>query len=591
MELESKAQAYLYAQNGTLDFKGRPALKKKTGRWPGAIPMLGEGALSRFLPVLKAFPSCAAVIQVSATIIFFGIVSNLVTYLTTVMHQGVARSARDLTNWQGTLFVSSVLGAFLSDTYWGRYKTLLYSFLLYCVGLSCLTISASVTSLRPPSCPARNYTCRPASTAQNALFFFSLYAIAFAGGSSTASFMSFGADQFDESDDVERPQKYSFFNFLLCAVHVGGLISVTVLVYIEDNVGFSWGFGILVIVLSIAMAVFLIQTPRYRYRRPDGSPLTKIAQVLVSAFRKRRNRVGALELYEEKSIAKGKRHIPHTDEFLFLDKAALKLDGDMDMEVESTTKTSPWKLSTVTRVEEVKLVIRMLPVWFATLWFTTAPTQSATFFLRQGMAMDNRLGSTSFKIPPASMLLFSNITVVLFLPFYDRILVPAMRKISKNERGITLLQRTGLGIFVTVIALVTAALVEIKRKDENSSSRKLGIFWLLPQYALLGMAEGLANTSMLEFFHEQSPDTFHSLGISLGLANLGVGSFMSSVLITCVGRAAPSWLQNDVNAGHLDRYYWLMAGLSVANLAIYVPLARWYSYKSPDPYAETTQEP
>ncbi|XP_002962955.2 protein NRT1/ PTR FAMILY 8.3 isoform X1 [Selaginella moellendorffii] len=565
-EMESNAQTHLYAQNGTLDFKGQPALKKKTGKWAGAIPMI--------------------FIQVAATVIFFGIISNLLTYLTGVMHRDVSQSASDANNLQGTYFLSSVLGAFLSDTYWGRYRTLLYSFVLYGVGLTCLTISASLKNLRPPSCPAQSPTCQQASPGQNAFLFLSLYAIAFAGGSATTSFVSFGADQFDESDNVERLQKFSFFNFIVWGIHIGGLVSVTMLVYIEDHVGFSWGFGLLGIILAVSIALFLIQTPRYRYRRPEGSPLTKMVQVIVAAFRKRNVVAPSLELHEEQSIAKGKRHIPHTNQFRFLDKATLKLDTDMEME-SSTTKTSPWKLSTVTRVEEVKLVIRMLPIWLATLWFSIAPSQSGTFFLRQGMAMDNRLGSTTFKIPPASMLLFSNLTVVLFLPLYDRIIVPTIRKFSGNERGITLLQRSGLGIFIAAIGLGIAALMEIKRKAWMNPTTSVTIFWLVPQYVVLGIAEGLTNSSLLEFFHEQSPDTFHSLGTSLALANLGVGSFLSSVLVTCVNRGAPSWLQNDVNAGHLERYYWLIAGLSLVNLGIYVPVARWYSYKSPDPYAET----
>ncbi|EFJ36012.1 hypothetical protein SELMODRAFT_404413 [Selaginella moellendorffii] len=399
--MESNAQTHLYAQNGTLDFLGQPALKKETGNWTGAIPMICQVSPT----VCKAF--------------------SVLTLLVCCSHP--------------------ILGAFLSDTYWGRYRTLLYSFVLYGV------VEA------------------------------------------TTSFVSFGADQFD--------------NFIVWGIHIGGLVSVTMIVYIEDHVGFSWGFGLLGLILAVSIALFLIQTTRYRYRRPEGSPLTKMVQVTVAAFSKRNVVAPSLK---NSRLPKGK------DTF--------------------HTLTSS---------------VRHLP-----------PPR-------------NGYGQPAWKHHPAS-----NLTVVLFLPLYDRIIVPTIRKFSGNERGITLLQRSGLGIFIAAIGLGIAALMEIKRKAWMNPTTTVTIFWLVPHYVVLGIAEGLTNSSQLEFFHEQSPDTFHSLGTSLALANLGVGSFLS---IPCVNRAAPSWLRNGVNSGHLERYYWLILGLSLVNLAIFVPVARWYSYKSPDP--------
>jgi len=58
-----------------------------------------------------------------ATLAFFGVGVNLVLFLTRVMGQDNAEAANNVSKWTGTVYIFSLLGAFLSDSYWGRYKT------------------------------------------------------------------------------------------------------------------------------------------------------------------------------------------------------------------------------------------------------------------------------------------------------------------------------------------------------------------------------------------------------------------------------------------------------------------------------------
>jgi peptide/histidine transporter 3/4 len=124
-----------------------------------------------------------------------------------------------------------------------------------------------------------------------------------------------GGDQFNEDDDDERPMKRSFFNYWWLSIAGGGLVSLTMLVYVEDHVGFGWGYGIPTVGLGIAILIFFSGTPRYRHKRPSGSPLTQVAQVLVAAVRNYNVVVpsgGASEqLYEV--YEKGKRNLAHTN--------------------------------------------------------------------------------------------------------------------------------------------------------------------------------------------------------------------------------------------------------------------------------------
>lgn len=162
-----------------------------------------------------------------------------------------------------------------------------------------------------------------------------------------------------------------------------------------------------------------------------------------------------------------------------------------------TTSVNPWRLCSMTQVEEVKLLLRVLPVWFATLMFLIVVAQLSTLFLRQGISMDLSMGP-HFKIPPASLELFGTFPVLAAIPLYDKCLVPLVRGFTGNERGFTMLQRMGVGLFLSIFVMVAAALVETKRLkavDDNGLQDLPGVtvpitvFWLAPQYSLLGLAQ------------------------------------------------------------------------------------------------------
>lgn len=67
------------------------------------------------------------------------------------------------------------------------------------------------------------------------------------------------------------------------------------------------------------------------------------------------------------------------------------------------------------------------------------------------------------KIPAASLQSIIPITIVSLIPIYDRVFVPVMRHFTGNVRGISMLQRNGIGIFLSLLSMVWAAVTEIQR--------------------------------------------------------------------------------------------------------------------------------
>ncbi|KAJ7541993.1 hypothetical protein O6H91_10G084700 [Diphasiastrum complanatum] len=456
-----------------------------------------------------------------------------------------------------------------------------------------LTLSASLPSLRPPICSALEKTCQPASPFQLWFFYIALYLVALGTGGIKPCVSSFGADQFDDEDPVERKKKTSFFNWFYFSINVGALISASVLVYIQQNVSWGLGFGIPAAAMGIAIFSFLFGTPLYRHQKPAGSPLAAIAQVFVAAAQKWQVKIPndeklLHELHEESSAIASRRKLQHTEELRFLDKAAIEIDGDK----ESGNRLNPWRLCTVTQVEEVKIIIRILPIWASNIIYFAVYAQMSTFFVEQGLRMDTHMGP-SFEIPPASLSVFDTLSIILWIPIYDWLIVPVVRQFTGIESGFSQLQRMGIGLVLSIFAMIAAALVEMKRLqiakelgllDNITTPVPMSIFWQVPQYILIGASETFTAIGQIEFFYEQSPDAMRSLSSALSLVALSFGSYLSAILVFLVTYFTtyggnPGWIPNNLNRGHLDYFFLLLAGLSFLNILFYLLIAHGYKYK------------
>ena len=187
----------------------------------------------------------------------------------------------------------------------------------YCVqGMVLLTLTVALPSLKPPPCPTLT-NCTSASRLSIGLFWLALYTIAVAIGGVKPCISTLGADQFDEEDEKERPMKRSFFNYWWLAVTGGAFIALTFLVYVEDHVSFGWGYGIPTVGMLVSTVLFLAGRRWYRYKLPNGSPLTQVAQVLVAAARKFNVKVPADANLLYETYRPEKRNILHTNNFRY----------------------------------------------------------------------------------------------------------------------------------------------------------------------------------------------------------------------------------------------------------------------------------
>ncbi|KAL2533948.1 Protein NRT1/PTR FAMILY 7.3 [Abeliophyllum distichum] len=90
-------------KDGTMDIYGKPAMKGKTGGWRSGMLLL--------------------VIEGLAELAFTGVEVNMVLFSKSVLRQSNADAANTFSTWVGTLNICTLFGAFLSDSYLGRFLT------------------------------------------------------------------------------------------------------------------------------------------------------------------------------------------------------------------------------------------------------------------------------------------------------------------------------------------------------------------------------------------------------------------------------------------------------------------------------------
>ncbi|KAL3845664.1 hypothetical protein ACJIZ3_003067 [Penstemon smallii] len=243
--------------NGMVDYAGRPARRSQSGYWRSACYIIGAGATEKF--------------------VYYGIASNLITYLTGPLGQPTSTAAASINVWTGTGLMLPLLGAFVADSFLGRYRTIVLSSLLYILALGLLTTSALLNGSKIDS--------KSPSQLEVLFFYVSLYVMALGQGTHKTCILAFGADQFDDQDPGELRGRGSFFNWWYFSICAGPLAALLALNYIQDNISWALGFGIPCIFMAISLTIFMLGTKSYRYnvKISEKCALLRVSHVFVKA--------------------------------------------------------------------------------------------------------------------------------------------------------------------------------------------------------------------------------------------------------------------------------------------------------------------
>ncbi|KAI9154256.1 hypothetical protein LWI28_023435 [Acer negundo] len=500
----------------------------------------------------------------------------MMIYLTDVWKIGFTHAATIVNFFWGIALMLPLAMQFLVDTIIGNYWMLLVSSLAYSAGLGFLTMSTPpVLSEAMGTCSEYKPEC--IGEGQEILFYTALALIAFGLSGHMTSMGDFMGEQMTESG-TEDLNGHSFWMFFwgMFGVILVPIIAAIALPYIKP---WTLRFGIPAICTVVATLIFLTGSCSYNYLEPQGSPLTTVFRVFVASTSKlfyRRPRDPS-ELYERNDYDLYLQ--PHTH------KAAILLP-DQSLEQQEANR---WRLCRVTEVEGTKSLLRMIPICMTFIVMGVVSSIGLTYFIEQADHLNRKGGRLSVPLP--ILLWLYDIAKSNFAGVYFKI--TNQLKESRYRKYAPVIG-IAFSMILAILCCITAAKVEARRlgivRDHNLIDKPedkipMSMFWLLPQFLLLGGFDGVSQTSVTSFLIDQFPPLMHRYMVHIAIGIFGVGTMGGVLSVYVVGKISerggrsPSWFQHTLSKSRLDNYYWTLAALTAANLVVFVLVAILYAYR------------
>ncbi|MCD7457633.1 hypothetical protein HAX54_035636 [Datura stramonium] len=341
-----------------------------------------------------------------------------------------------------------------------------------------------------------------------------------------------------------------------------GIIPATVWLSNED-------WLTIVKISTIAMiggfCVFLCGIPFYVRRKPSPSPLRYIFQVVKVALSKRHldYPVSPSQLF--KNYTSDTEILPHIAFLRWLDKAAI-LEASPPCPVSTTTReqlaeTAGGRVCEVAKVKDVKRLISMFPLWSTFYVSSLVGATADTFFYEQADIMTSSVPLPVFVI------------IMTFTSSITSIICSWLKNRTKNVRRPPL-YRIRLGMLCSVLCCVAAWLVEVRRRNHRKKQKhEISVFWLTPQFFLVGLMQGLSESGLQDFFETQVCESMKGYGSQFNEFARGIGKLFTAVCILIF----IFWFGKEVDSSDLDKYYAMLLIPTILNFCFCYLVSKWYA--------------
>ncbi|KAI6669342.1 hypothetical protein NL676_004227 [Syzygium grande] len=489
-----------------------------------------------------------------------GWMANLIVYLIREFNVNRIDAAQIHNVIGGCFSLLPILGAIIADSVLGCFLVASISSVVASMGMVLLSLTATLNSLRPKPCGNKSSSCKAPSNLQFAVLYMGIVLTALGVSGVRFTIATLGANQFESQKDQS-----TFFNWFFFAQYASCVLSSTLIVYIEDSVSWALGFWLCAAVNLIGLAVFIAGNQYYRHETPPGSPLLSLARVLVASFRKRKLQLtlNSDEFYYGQHGQNKEVDVLPKKNFRFLNRAAVKTDGDTKSD---NSLAKPWRLCTVQQVEDLKFC-----------------DQNVTTVVQRHLLEHPNRCPKQHDSPPSPNhgppLRTSFHDPSRFNPRHDHDLRLGLSRFDGSlALPIPTVEKTDQFVSNSIPQdwLRTAHLHHLQ--NVNNPTVPMSALWLFPQLILIGIGEAFHLPGQVSLYFQEFPANLSNSATAMVAATIGISYYLSTVLVDLVRRST-GWLPENLNDGRLDRMYWLLAGVGMANFGYYLVCAKLYKGK------------
>jgi POT family proton-dependent oligopeptide transporter len=429
---------------------------------------------------------------------YFG--ATLVLQLYCLDMLGLTNSQADAVNNGFTFwaYLSPLIGGYIADAYWGKYKTILVFGIAYLIGMILLTLSAA---------PFVWYDFpRTIGTHGIVVFAFAWFFVGLGTGGIKSNVGTLIADQLDDSkaEDIERVYRWFYW-----CVNIGSIVGMAVTPHLHDvsmtslngvTHGTSYWLSFLVptCCFVLALLIFISASKLYVVKAPEGSLLSKVIAVIKSAWKR--------------------RHLPEVAGKPFVLKADI-------------SQSSPEFVSQVAQALHICKVFAFFPIYWLLYY------QLTSNFITQGQWLDR-----PFWLAVDQLNLMDPIVIVVMIPVADYTF-PLLRRSFGWKLGP--LQRISVGFVIAGLVFIYVGTLQYFVDQRGSYytvgghiiytlkpgfSEMVSVWWQLPPFLIIGITEIFSVVSSLEFAYAKAPENMKAVVMALILVTQAGGSALGLVM-------------------------------------------------------------
>lgn len=410
------------------------------------------------------------------------LVSSLLLYLPEGDRAGAAKDV--FHTFVIGVYFCPLLGGWLADRFFGKYHTIFWLSLLYCLGHLCLALFES------------NRTG----------FYTGLCLIAIGSGGIKPCVAAFVGDQFDQTNKHRAKVVFDAFYWI---INFGSFFASLLMPIFLKQLGAAVAFGIPGALMFIATVVLWLGRKQYVLVPPSPPNPHSFLQVSRTALASGRSG----QVLAAAGVALAVVSLALTPSFgvvisLCLALVAVIAFGGLGVwrQLEGARGRHPDEA-----IEGVRSVLRVLVLFALITPFWSLFDQKASTWVLQGNAMTKPSWFQSSQMQALNPAL-----VMLLIPFNNLVLYPMLKRFGYEMSA---LRRMTAGIACAGLAWVVIGIMQVLLDGGTA----LAITWQMLPYALLTLGEVWVSATGLEFAYSQAPPamkgalmSFFNLSVTIG---------------------------------------------------------------------------